>query len=112
MKQLKLVKYTTKKYSPDEKQAIMVEAMRYGYGSKYCQAVINFGNQGKHAMGSLEDALPRILHLHKRFMEKIIEILLVKSFHQVNRGSQLSWFPTPILQAHIMRLHQYEVAPD
>jgi hypothetical protein len=54
---------------------------------KYCQDPINFGNQGKHAMGSLEDALPCILHLHKIVMEKIIEILLVKYFHQVKNQS-------------------------
>jgi hypothetical protein len=58
---------------------------------KYCQDVINFGNEGKNAMGSLEDALPCILHLHKRgmekSMEKIIEILLVKSFQHVKNQS-------------------------
>jgi hypothetical protein len=68
VKQLKLVKYTTKKYSPDENQAIVVEAMCDVCCFKYCQGVINFGNQGKYEMGSLEDILPRILHLHKRFM--------------------------------------------
>jgi hypothetical protein len=86
MKQLKLVKYTTKKYSPDEKQAIVLEAMCDFCRFKYCQDVINFGNQGKNAMGSLED-LPCILHLHKRVMEKIIDILLVKSFHHVKNQS-------------------------
>jgi hypothetical protein len=80
MKQLKLVKYTTKKYSPDEKQAIMVEAMRDVCRFKYCQDVINFGNQGKNAMGSLEDALPCILHLHKRVMKKTLRSSLSSLF--------------------------------
>jgi hypothetical protein len=87
MNQLKLVKYTTKKYSPDEKQAIVVEAMRDVCRFKYCQDVINLGNQGKNTMGYLEDALPFILHLHKIVMEKIIEILLVKPFHHVKKQS-------------------------
>jgi hypothetical protein len=89
MNQLKLVKYTTKKYSPDEKQATVVKAMCDVCRFKYCQDVINFGNQGKNAMGSFEDALPCILHLQKRVMEKIIEILLVKSFHHVKNESEV-----------------------
>jgi hypothetical protein len=87
MKQLKLVKYTTKKYSPDEKQDIMVEAMRDVCRFKYCQDVINFGNQGKNAMGYLEDALPCILHLHKRDMKKLLRSSL-SSLFIMSRSSQ------------------------
>jgi hypothetical protein len=90
MKQLILVKYTRKKYCPDEKQAIVVEAMRDICRFKYCQDVINFRNQSNNSMGSLEDTLPCILHLHKRVMGKIIEILLDESFQHVKNQSAAS----------------------
>jgi hypothetical protein len=87
MKQLKLVKNTTRNYSCRENQVIVMEAMRDVCCFKYCQDVIIFGNQGKNAKGSLEDALPCILHLQKKAMSKIIDILLVKSFHNVKNQS-------------------------
>jgi hypothetical protein len=38
---------------------------------------------GSNAMGSLEDYIPFVLNLHKRVVEKIIEIIFI---HSINKN--------------------------
>jgi hypothetical protein len=47
----------------------------------WCSDGINFKNLGSNAMGSLEDYIPYVLHLHKRVVEKIIEIIFIHSIN-------------------------------
>jgi hypothetical protein len=48
----------------------------------WCSDVINFKNLGSNAMGSLEDSIPCVLHLHKRVAKKIIENLFINSINK------------------------------
>jgi hypothetical protein len=52
------------------KKQMAVTAMKAICKFSWCSDVINFKNLGSNTMGSLEDYIPCVLHLHKRLVEK------------------------------------------
>jgi hypothetical protein len=82
--QLGLLPASRLKDIPAKKQ-MAVTAMKTICKFSWCSDVINFKNLGSNAMGSLEDSIPCVLHLHKRVVEKIIEILFIHSIN--NNGN-------------------------
>jgi hypothetical protein len=54
----------------------------------YCQRVLDFSKKGINSMGSLEDVIPCILHLHKRVIEKLIEMLMCQSLNEADNQSK------------------------
>jgi hypothetical protein len=80
--QLGILQASSLKDIPAKKQ-MAVTAMKMICKFSWYSDEINFKNLGSNAMGSLEDSIPCDLHLHRRVVEKNIEILFI---HSINKN--------------------------
>jgi hypothetical protein len=75
----------------DVKEEVTKKALQAVCLFVYRQRVLYFSKKGIHAMGSLEDTITCILHLHKRVIERVIDMLMFQSLNEADNQSNDGW---------------------